>query len=317
MVTNDSPGLPEQSASETGRAPQQRLADSKAANFPGVRHVRRATKWGKRKAEWGQQKYTGSSAEYLQRRLTGLDFINQGMLFAATLLLCAIPFLIVVVALAGKSAATTVGQRMGLNAQAAAVFGHLFASPSATQAAVVGTTGMVFFVLGGIAVASTLQALYERVFDVGRLGMKGLLRQLIWLAALLAFGFLGGGPIGLAVRYAGPAVFGAGGLIFFTGFWWFTLWLLLAGRVSWRKLFPCAVATGLFWLGMEAVFSIFISNMVISEDKEYGPIGIVSALMAFLIAIGVVIILGAVVGLVWQERNLSFRAALSKVRRAR
>jgi len=39
--------------------------------------------------------------------------------------------------------------------------------------------------------------------------------------------------------------------------------------------------------------------------------------MAYLIAIGVVIILGAAVGLVWQERNLSFRAAFRKVRRTR
>jgi uncharacterized protein HemX len=43
----------------------------------------------------------------------------------------------------------------------------------------------------------------------------------------------------------------------------------------------------------------------------------VSARMSYLIAIGAVIILGAVVGLVWQERNLSFRTAFRKVRRAR
>jgi uncharacterized BrkB/YihY/UPF0761 family membrane protein len=54
---------------------------------------------------------------------------------------------------------------------------------------------------------------------------------------------------------------------------------------------------------MQAVFSLFISGMIISDEKEYGPIGIISALMAYLIAIGVVIILGAVVGLVWQERT--------------
>ncbi len=39
--------------------------------------------------------------------------------------------------------------------------------------------------------------------------------------------------------------------------------------------------------------------------------------MSWLIAIGVVIILGAVAGIVWQERNLSFRAALKKLRRDR
>ena len=193
---------------------------------PGVRHVRRAAEWGKRKAEWGQRKYADTSAAYLQRRLTGLDFINQGMLFAATLLLCFLPFLIVVSALAGKSSARGIGRRMGLNKQATDVFGHLFASPSATQAAVVGSTSMVFFVLGGIAISSTLQALYERVFDVPHRGMKGLPLALIWLAVTLGLAFLAGG-VGPAVRHAGPAVFATVGLIYFTGYWWLSLWLLL------------------------------------------------------------------------------------------
>ena len=77
-----------------------------------------------------------------------------------------------------------------------------------------------------------------------------------------------------------------------------------------------SIATGVFWLGMEVVFRFFFSGMVISEDQEYGPIGIVFAIMSFLIAIGVVVVLGAVVGLVWQERGLSVTAALRQLRRA-
>ena len=65
---------------------------------------------------------------------------------------------------------------------------------------------------------------------------------------------------------------------------------------------------------MEAVFSVIFSGMVTSNDSKYGPIGVVFALMSWLIAIGVVIILGAVAGIVWQERNLSFRAAVKKLR---
>jgi|GEM_PF-6928334 len=64
---------------------------------------------------------------------------------------------------------------------------------------------------------------------------------------------------------------------------------------------------------MEAVFSVIFSDMVTSDDKKYGPPGVVSALMSWPIAIGVVIILGAVAGIVWRERNLSFRAALKKL----
>ena len=101
-----------------------------------------------------------------------------------------------------------------------------------------------------------------------------------------------------------------------SGFWWFTMWFLLAGRVSWRRLYPCAVTTGAFWMGMLAVFAAILSGMVISYDQKYGPIGVVFGLMSFFIAVGVVIILGAAVGLMWQDRGLSFRAAVRKLRRA-
>jgi membrane protein len=79
--------------------------------------------------------------------------------------------------------------------------------------------------------------------------------------------------------------------------------ILLAGRISWRKLFPAACATGVLYVAMEAVFSLFFSAMVRSNDNKYGPIGIIFALLSYLIAIGVVVILGAVAGLVWQERS--------------
>jgi membrane protein len=281
----------------------------KVADRPGARRARRA-------AEWAKQKYAGSSAEYLWNRLNAIDFINQGMLFAATLLLCFFPFLIVLDALAGRSAAGSLARHAGLNKQAAADVSQLFASSAATSNAAVGTTSMVFFVLGGIAAATALQQLYERAFGLDPRGMKDILRRLIWLAVLMGTTVLGGWA-GPALRHAGgPVLLGAAALVSFTGFRWLTMWILLAGRVSWRRLFPSACATGLFWLGMEVAFSLFFSNMVIADYKEYGPIGMIFAVMAFLIAIGVVVILGAVVGLVWQERGLSFTAALRKLRRA-
>ena len=124
-------------------------------------------------------------------------------------------------------------------------------------------------------------------------------------------------PVGRAARRGRPGLLAVIGLVALTGFWWFTIWFLLARRISWRDLFPAAVATAVFWVGMEAVFSVIFSGTVISDDKKYGPIGVVFALMSWLIAIGVVIILGAVAGIVWQERNLSFRAALKKLPRFR
>jgi membrane protein len=81
------------------------------------------------------------------------------------------------------------------------------------------------------------------------------------------------------------------------------MWLLLAGKLAWRELFPSALATGIFWLGMVVVFRLTMSSTIISNYRKYGPIGVVFAVMSVLIAIGVVIMLGALVGLAWRERH--------------
>ena len=142
-----------------------------------------------------------------------------------------------------------------------------------------------------------------------------MLRRLIWAALVVGWLFLDG-LVGPTVRAGGPVLFGLVILVAFTGFWWFAMRFLLGGRVTWRRLFPCAVVTGLCWLGMVAVFSATFSGMVISSYDRYGPIGIVFDIMSYLLAIGVVITLGAVAGIVWHERELSFLAAFGKLRRA-
>ena len=284
-------------------------ADVKAGDRSGVRRrVRRGI-------EAGKEKYTGSSVEYLWSRLNAMDFMNRAMLFAATLLLLAFPFIIILSALAGRSAVGGMARRFGLNHQATADVSHIFTSSSATSSAVTGFA-WVFFILSGVALAGATQALYEQIFEQPSRGVKDTHRRLIWLAILVGWLFLSG-VVGPAVRTAGPAVFAIVGLIGFILFWWFTMWFLLGGRVSWRKLLPPAVATGVFWLGMVAVFAVIFSGMVISYDQKYGAVGVVFAIMSFFIAIGVVIILGAITGIVWQDRSLSFRAAFRKLRRPR
>ena len=308
MVTDGAAGVPGDPASGPNKPPQASQAGRKIHDVPSRRQrVRRGL--GVRK-----QKLTGSWAGYLWRRLVAMDFMNQAMSLAGTLLLCAFPFFLVIQALRGRSAATAVARRLNLNEQAAADVGDLFASSATTSAAVAGIAWVL--VLCGICAAASIQSVYQQVFELQSRGARDMVRQLIWLALAVATLFLTS-LVGPFLGGAGPVVFAIAGLIAFTGEWWFTSWFLLGGRVSWRRLFPCALATGAFFVGMLLVFSFTFSGMVISTAQKYGPIGTVFALMSWLIAIGVVIILGAATGLVWQERGLSFRAALRKVRRAR
>ncbi|MFG2333991.1 YhjD/YihY/BrkB family envelope integrity protein [Streptomyces sp. NPDC048604] len=269
-------------------------------------HARRA-------AEWGRGKYTGSWADSLWRRLGAVDFISQAMVLAATLLLCAVPFFLIVTALAGASAAATLSHRMGLSEQAAADVGELFASSSAISGAVTGTA-WVFFVLAGLAGAKAVQQLYQRVFDVSARAVPDTVRALVWLAlvvgALFAVSAAGSG-----VRESQPALFWIMHLVLSTGFFWLSMWFLLGGGITWRRLLPCAVATSVCWVGMIAVFSAIFSDLIVSYNQRYGAIGTVFALMSFFIAIGVVLVLGAALGLVWTEHGLSFRAAVGKLRR--
>jgi membrane protein len=206
-------------------------------------------------------------------------------------------------------------RRLGLNQQAAADFSHLFTSSGATSASVTGIS-FALLVLFGLAGVSVVQELYLRIFGLDPRGLRDLPRKLISLGLTVGWLFLTA-LAGPWVRSRGPVLYGIVILVAFTGFWWFWMRFLLARRISWRKLFPSAVATGLCWLGMVAVFSATFSGIVISSYNRYGPIGIVFDLMSVLLAIGVVIILGAVLGIVWRERGLSFRAAFSKLRRTR
>jgi membrane protein len=231
-----------------------------------------------------------------------MDFINRAMLFGAVLLLCFVPFLIIVQAFAGRSATTRLIRRFGLTGEAANATAAVFTSPSDTSAAVTGLS-YVLFVLSGIAVAGAIQELYERSFDLETRGLADTPRRIAWLAILVALAAL--------ASWVGPSLHGAGGpvllavlaLVAVTAFWWFTMWLLLGGRVSWRELIPSAVATGIFWLAMCLVFNLTMSSTITSNYKKYGEIGVVLSLMSFLIAIGVVIILGAVIGVVWRLRR--------------
>ncbi|GAB7188384.1 hypothetical protein ATKI12_8215 [Kitasatospora sp. Ki12] len=282
-------------------------AGGRAPGRAGGRRARRA-------AEWGQARYSGSWAENLWRRLDAVDFLSQAMVLAATLLLCAVPFLLVVSALAGRSAVAGLTRRLGLSPQAAADIGHLFASSATTSSAVTGLS-WVFFVLGGLATAVSIQQLYQRVFQLPGQPWDRL-RALVWLA--LVVGWIALGTVAGRRFHANlPVLWWITTVVACVGFWWFTMWFLLAGRVAWRRLVPCAVATAAFWTGMLVVFHFTFSDMVVGNEDEYGPIGVVFSLMSFFIAIGVVIILGASTGMMWRDRGMSFRAALRRLSRPR
>lgn len=88
-----------------------------------------------------------------------------------------------------------------------------------------------------------------------------------------------------------------------TPFFWWTMHFLLGGRVSWRRLLPAAIATGACFAGLGIFSRFYFSSTIISDSRTYGTIGAVFGILTWLIAIGAVIILGAVAGAVWDQRS--------------
>jgi membrane protein len=238
----------------------------------------------------------------LVRRIQAGDVINQGLLLAAVLLLCFLPFVLVLQSVNGRNAASGFIRRFGLTGEAAHAVRQALTSPTTPSTAVSGLS-WAFFIIFGIAAAGGIQELYERVFDVKGNGFKDVPRQAVWLAAALGISFVGAWTQPWLAKLGGAGLIAIAALLAATAFWWFSMWLLLGGKLGWRELFPSALATGICWLGMVIVFRLTLSSSIASNYEKYGSAGVVFAIMPLLIAIGVVLVLGAILGVAWRERR--------------
>ena len=147
--------------------------------------------------------------------------------------------------------------------------------------------------------------IYERSFDqVHAKGARNLLRCFVWIAGLAGLLILDGTVSGpLRNRPAGSMVLGLVDFIGLTLFFWWSIHFLLAGRESWTRTLPAAVATALFWIGLGVFSSIYFSSTIVSDSRLYGTIGVVFTLVTRFIALGAVLTLGAVAGVVWRNRR--------------
>jgi membrane protein len=256
-----------------------------------------------------RDRFAGSLAQSFLVRVRALDFANQAMLFGAGLLVSLLPFVILLSAFASQRVDDDISLRLGLDRRASGIVDHLFtSSPATLDTATV--TSLIFLAAGMLAVASSLQQIYEKVFHQEDRGMRDLYRLLVWIAVL-----------GMAVVAESlaerPVSGGVGGgwlaplitVAIMTPFFWWTMHFLLAGRIRWRTLLPSAIVTGVLFGGLGVFSKFYFSGTIISDSKTYGTIGAIFSIMTWFIAIGAVIILGAVAGAVWTERRTAGTSA--------
>jgi membrane protein len=236
-------------------------------------------------------------------RLNAVDFMTSSMQFAALAIICLLPFLFLVSAITGGDVRRTIVTRLGLDAQAAhAVDALIYTSNHAISG--LSVLGVVFIVFGALGIASTLESWYQRVYEQPAVAgwVRRNLNRGVWIVGMVVYIYLQA----LVGKIVGP--FGGHVLSFVIAFliaiafFWWTVHVLLRGRVGWKPLFPSAIATGICVTGLSVFSSLLFSNQIVSSQKSYGPIGVVMVLISYLTGLAVCLHLGAVIGRTWNQR---------------
>jgi membrane protein len=246
----------------------------------------------------------GSGVARLYGRLSAVDFMNSAFIFSVLVVVCLFPALVIVADLTGRSVQHAVITRMGLNAQAAKDVEGLIGNGHGALASLT-VIGVAFLVLCVVGIAATLQGWYEKVFDLPPPGdwKKAFVTRIAWFVVLVAYLWVEV-LIGMQTGPAGGRV-----LTFFCEFavsvlfWWWSVHLLLFGRMGWRRLFPTGLVTAICLTGLSVFSALLFSSSIISDENSYGPVGVMMVLLSYCIGLGVVIHIGAVFGRMWDEKH--------------
>ncbi|MFE5484434.1 ribonuclease BN [Streptomyces sp. NPDC056527] len=244
-------------------------------------------------------------------RVSDLELWQRSLGFAALGFLTLVPLLIVVSAAdtaGGKGFAQWLGDGLGVSAAAREEIEQLFALPGR----VLRTTtafSLALLTVFGLSFGTVVQSGYEKAWDLPPGRLRARWRHVVWLAVLIGVLYL------FAVTYwwrdpARGVVVVVGGILFF----WWSQRLLLGGRIAWLALLPGAVSTMLGLLGLRIFSRLVFSPLIASSAVTYGPFGAFLVIESWLVAVGVVVFGGALVGRMFDDELPRMKRALKRRR---
>jgi membrane protein len=147
--------------------------------------------------------------------------------------------------------------------------------------------------------------MYEKVWEQHHIGgVSGMRRCFLWLIGWLLTlqlvgalrSFLGGvdGLIGITTRLGVQ-------ILFACLLWWATSWLLLFGRVAWRRLVLGALLTGTISVLYTRTSGRVMPAYVGSNADQFGTLGVILAISTWLIGFAGILVVAALVGRVVSE----------------
>jgi membrane protein len=245
-----------------------------------------------------QERYSELNGNHLASAITLAGFIS---LF---------PLLLVAIAVLGffshqsLDLASDVVDRLGLTGEAATIVTEAIerAEQSRKAASVIGVAGLLW---SGLGLVAAIQYGLNTVWQVKGRGLRDRLSGLGWLAgAALLFlaSFAATAAIGFVPLLAPLGI--VVGLGVGVALWLWTLKVLPNGDVGWKALLPGAVVGAVGMELLKVVGSIWVPKAVASSSALYGSLGVVFAVLAWLLFFGRLIVYAAVVNVVvWEDRH--------------
>ena len=238
-------------------------------------------------------------------RLIEVRFLDRTVILAAQAFSAILPLIIVVTTISphpgGDSPAAFLARRLGLTTEDVSSLQGAVAPPPPTRASI-GVLGVVLALLTATSFARALQRSYELAWRLPRAGLRAAWRPLalvIGLAVYVELLFL----FGRLVRGV-PAATLLEDLVTFAGAWalWTGAgWILLGGRVSPRLLAAGGLLTAVGFAVLRRLSAIYLPTVVISNQQQYGLLGVAFTLFSWLSAAAFVIVVATVVGAVLAE----------------
>lgn len=234
----------------------------------------------------------------VMRRFVGISGYDRALALATQSFVALVPMLIVVAAALPTGGRTAAGgyviTRLNLSGSAAADLHQLVQRPpDATEPLTL--IGSVLLVVSVVGFTRTLQRTCQAAWGLPPQGVRGYVLGLLGAAALVGeviLTLLVGLPLA-DVRNAGLVVYLVR-LAVAVLLWWPVQRLLLGGRVSWRQLLPGAVVLGVGQVVVLAVSGIYLQWAIENQAGRYGLIGVAFVLVSWLIGLGLLLVLGAV-----------------------
>jgi membrane protein len=184
------------------------------------------------------------------------------------------------------------------------------AEGSRKAASIVGVVGLLW---SGLGVVGSLQTAINAVWQETGRGLVDRLVALRWLAgaAVLFVGTSALGPLTRVVpAWAAPLLVVVGLAVTTVLFTW-TYTTLGHSHPGWRDHLPGAIVVAVGFEVLKEVGALYVPRAVASSSALYGSLGVVFALLAWLVLYGQLVVYGAVVNVVrWESAHGTDQVAI-------